>query len=57
LSDNPEQNKEQKRTQESLGSLYRKAKTEIDRETERIDSTELPYPTTRLGKAEGLSSL
>jgi hypothetical protein len=57
LSDNLKQNKKQKRTQESLGSLYRKTKTEIDRETERIDLTELSYSTTRLGKAEGSNSL
>jgi hypothetical protein len=29
----------------------------MGRETGRIDPTELPYPTTRLGKAEGPSSL
>jgi hypothetical protein len=38
-------------------SLYRRAKAKIDRETGRMDPTELPYPTTRLGKAEGPSSL
>ena len=57
LLDNPEQDKEQKKTEESLESLYRRAKTEIGRETERMDLTELLYPTTRLGKAEGPSSL
>jgi hypothetical protein len=29
----------------------------MDREIERIDPTEPSYPTTRLGKAEGPSSL
>jgi hypothetical protein len=29
----------------------------MDRETERIDPTEPPYPTTKLRKTEGPSSL
>ena len=58
LPDNPEQDKEQKRTQESPGSLYRRAKAEMGRETGRMDPTEPPYSTTTsLREAKGPSNI
>ena len=44
--------------QESLGSLYRRAKALVGREMDRIDYIELPYSTTTsLRKAKGPSSI
>jgi hypothetical protein len=41
----------------SILSFYRKAKIEINKETKRMNLTELLYLTTKLRKAEGSNSL